>query len=675
MTGATKLVRGMSTMAMMTIMAVISAAAAAQAQSPPPPPAPADAIYHNGVVVTMDDAAPQGQAQAVAQAVALSGTKILAVGTDAAVMKYRGPSTKVTDLKGKTVVPGFIDAHSHLAAYGYFNDPANWVDISSVNMYFKPLPGSPECPAPGNYQTCFIPVRSQDDVIDRLKTAIVNAKASNARAVLAFNYDPSRLGPSKGCAGAGFKCQNFENGTARETLDALSNDIPIFIESESGHVAYVNTPALDQLKICGAYDGPDACKYTPVINTEVEQKLSRLGQLDEDLTFYATGYFQAQLFEKNAKSMLGALEGIRRGAKIYASRGFTLTQEGAASTGLIDLYDVVTRDPDFPTTAAMVAYDYTTNDYQKTIDIANAAKPKIAGNPRMVLAAVKSFADGSPQAYTAFLGMPGYFQLFAPFTSTAIFPSQPYVGLPDLRFPEMTDRLVMAHKAGYPMIIHQNGTEAIAQAVGAIAEAQRLFPSPELRDTVLHAPFILPNQIEMMKNLKNVTVSFLMDNLHFWGQPLCQQVLGPDLAGRVYPASTAVQSGVPMTMHHDSPVTPPDPLFAMWVAKKRQSQDMPWYPDQPAACPSRFQPGLAISIKQGLKAYTIDAAWQYGLEKSLGSVTAGKTADLAILSDNPLKYEDNPDGLLKIKVLATISQGRYFDHAAAPATPRGTAPE
>ncbi len=264
--------------------------------------------------------------------------------------------------------------------------------------------------------------------------------------------------------------------------------------------------------------------------------------------------------------------------------------------------------------------------------------------------------------------------MFPPFTSTAIFPSQPYVGLPDLKFDGMTSRLVASHKAGYPMLIHQNGSAAIAQAVGALAEAQRLFPSPNLRDIVLHAPLITPNQIEMVKNLKNVTISFLMDNLHYWGQPLCQQVFGPERAQKVYPASTAAAAGVRMTMHHDSPVTPPDPLFAMWVAKKRQSQDMPWYPDALSTCPSRFDPDLSISIKQGLKAYTIDAAWQYGLDGSLGSVTAGKTADLAILSDNPLRYENNPDGLLTIKVLATISQGRYFDHAGAPSN-RGTAPD
>jgi predicted amidohydrolase YtcJ len=640
----------------------------ARAQTPPPA-APADVIYYNGVVVTMDP----GQREA--QAVAVTGANIIAVGSNTSVDKFKGSATKLVDLKGKTIVPGFIDTHSHLSVYGYLNDPSVWVDISSINIFFKPLPGTPECATPTDYQACFIPVRSQDDVIDRLKTAIVNASASNAPAVLAFNYDPARLGPSKGCADAGFKCQNFENGTSRETLDKLSTEVPIYIESESGHVAYVNSKALEMLKICGAYDEKlhgQKCAYEPVINPDVEKKLALTGQLDEDLTFYATSMFQGMVFKQSEKAALGAVEGVRRAAKMYASRGFTLTQEGAASGGMIELYDAVTRESGFPTTAAMIAYDYKTANFSDTLSIATDWKPKVASNPRLFVAGVKSFADGSPQAYTAFLGTP-YFETFAPFTSKEIFTTQPYVGLPDVTGVDMTKRLVAAHQAGFPLMIHQNGAAAVAQSVAALVEAQRQFPSPGLRDIVLHAPMITPDEIMAVKKLGNATLSFLMGNLHFWGQPLCQQVLGGPLAQSVYPASLAVKAGVPLTMHHDSPVTPPDPLFAMWVAKTRKTQDMPWYPDAYASCPSVYNPGLAMSIEQGLKAYTIDAAWQYGRESTIGSISAGKIADLAILSDNPLKYESNPDGLLKIKVLATVSQGRYFDHAtpAAPVKARG----
>jgi predicted amidohydrolase YtcJ len=84
--------------------------------SPPTAPVisgPADIIFHNGVVLTMETTAPQGQA------LAIQGEKILAVGSDAEVMTARGPQTQVIDLAGRTLMPGFIDGHSHfLAFYG-----------------------------------------------------------------------------------------------------------------------------------------------------------------------------------------------------------------------------------------------------------------------------------------------------------------------------------------------------------------------------------------------------------------------------------------------------------------------------------------------------------------------------------------------------------------------------
>jgi predicted amidohydrolase YtcJ len=68
---------------------------------------PADTIYRNGKIVTVNPAQP------AAQAVAIRGNRFLAIGTDAEILKTRGPSTTVIDLNGRTVLPGLIESHVH----------------------------------------------------------------------------------------------------------------------------------------------------------------------------------------------------------------------------------------------------------------------------------------------------------------------------------------------------------------------------------------------------------------------------------------------------------------------------------------------------------------------------------------------------------------------------------
>jgi hypothetical protein len=258
-----------------------------------------DTIYINAIVETMNPALPKGQA------VAIAGRKIMAVGPSDNVKALAGPETVIVDLAGATVLPGFIDAHSHAFGYGVFTDKTNWLDVSSVNMYFKPPPGDPRCTTPTDPQNCFIPVQTQDDVMQRL----TNAVASGKNPVLAFNYDPSRLGHSAACPGTGvaFACPNFEDGHAREYLDQLSTTVPIFVASESGHIAYVNTPALTMLNICGTSVATSSACINPTTNPVVEVSLAEKGQLDEDLAVTAAGFFAGQVFSTDQSLALTGL--------------------------------------------------------------------------------------------------------------------------------------------------------------------------------------------------------------------------------------------------------------------------------------------------------------------------------------------------------------------------------
>jgi predicted amidohydrolase YtcJ len=91
---------------------LVAAYAAMAAQQPPSPGPPADLIVHNAVVHTMADAQP------AAQGFAVRGTRFVAVGTSADVLRWRGPSTQVIDAGTQAIVPGLQDAHGHVLGLG-----------------------------------------------------------------------------------------------------------------------------------------------------------------------------------------------------------------------------------------------------------------------------------------------------------------------------------------------------------------------------------------------------------------------------------------------------------------------------------------------------------------------------------------------------------------------------
>lgn len=613
-------------------------------------------IYYNGNIETM------AKSGARAQAVAVQDGKLAAVGTDNDILSQYTSLLKV-DLKGATVLPGFIDTHSHPQGWGVMGDAEHWLDVSSVNIFLKPKPEDKRCIAPTDPQLCFIPVKNQDEVMDRLRAAAAKAATMKEPIVLASSYDPARLGHGAMCGDdtskVGFACPNFEDGHARAYLDSISSQIPILVGSQSGHIVYVNTPYLAMLNICGTdVANPQNCT-SPILPTAFpseESQMANLGQLNEDLSGLALGNAVTQVVKNDINVPFTT---FRRAIDAYVQHGFTFVQEGAVGDAAALFYSLVALDPRFRVTAALL-YNNGSTDYAKQVSSAENFRKSFALNPNLRMHGLKEFADGSNQGYTGLLKS-GYTELRYPFTDPDIFPSDifgdPYLGVPDSDAPTVTAHAAAAHAAGFPLGVHQNGDGAIAYTLEGLQAAPN---TAHLRDLMIHFSLASPEDLATAKSL-DAGVTFLMTNLYYYGLPMCEQVLGPARTAAIYPAGDAAAAGVHFGLHADSPVGPPDVMFMVWVAKTRKTQQPSWYPNaDPVHCPVVLGPEQAISIRQGIQAFTSDAAYLYGLEEQYGTVEKNKFADLVVLSANPLEMEAQPDRLKDVQVLATIRHGVYI---------------
>jgi predicted amidohydrolase YtcJ len=580
---------------------------------------------------------------------------------------------------GAAIYPGFIDSHSHAISLllAQSTDPSGspyWISLANVNVMLLP-----DCPTatPGS-TTCFSAVKTQGTVNSLLKNATPNA----AGWILGWNYEPSRLACKVGGADAyGFQCPNFENQSkkpVRRQLDDLRSDVPVLITSESGHIVYANTMALNKLNICNVSASPTAGCYNPITNVATERKLARTGQLDEDMALNAISTVEGLLANNyGGKSPTKVLQFysnmIQSSLNLYSQLGYTTVQEGAASAILIKIYmdtaaSMAKNGTYLPVTMAFLEYDGTKpSGFSGSVTTAQGLQKDLAdGGFDMFIAGMKLFSDGSNQGFTGYMTSPvTYSNLNKPFTDANIFP-QPYDGLADYGPSALTGAAKAAHAGGFPLWVHTNGNKAQTNVLGALTSQQ----SNTLRDVVVH--FTMPTQAQVQSVPKNnIGVTFLANDFYYYYQPLCEQVLGTAATQNLYPAQWAQQTNLHYSLHSDAGVTPPAPLFSMWVASTRNYQRDNWLPKLSGACQAAVKTSQRISRLQAMRAYTSEAAWLYHRETSgavpgIGSLQTNFAGDLVVLSADPLSTKD----LSSIYVLYTIHNGNivYPTSGNGPAT-------
>jgi len=565
----------------------------------------ADLILFGGDIITVDSA------NTVAEAVAIKDGKIAAVGTQAAVMAWRGPGTELNDLGGKTVLPGFVEPHSHVSMVG--------IKLAVADL--SPPPMGPV----GNF-------------------------ADLKRALLEYN-ESRNLEPGDWIIGMGYDDTAMAEGhhPTREVLDAISSENPIFLLHISGHLAAVNSEALEIAGIDENTPDPDGGRIQRLAGSQEPN-----GVLEEFAMFSLFEVLPTPSEEETAKQIEGAVAH-------YASHGTTTAHDAAIkSPEQLALYHSLAA-------AGRLAIDVVGWPLLSDQMLANFEQDRHYRG-RFRLGGLKILLDGSIQGYTGYLSQPYYIQpgadkpvgtddvgeadhlLVKSDAPTEVAPlphaeGRDYRGYPTFESQqEVTDWLKKAYEKNWPVQCHTNGDGATDMLIAAVREAEEAYPEKDRRVVIVHAQMMREDQLDAAKEL-GMTPSFFPSHIYYWGDRHREIFLGPERAARIDPLKSALDRGIVFTTHHDAPVTPADMLLPIWAAVNRVTSSG-----------KELGPEQRIPVIEALRAVTINGAYQIFEEEIKGSIEPGKVADFVILSANPLVVD--PMAIKDIQVEETIKEGK-----------------
>ena len=464
----------------------------------------AESIWSGGPILTMNDKAMR------AEAVAVAGGKIIAVGKRSEVMRLKGPATQLVDLKGRTLLPGFVDAHGHVMGGG--------LQALSANLL---------APPDGKVKDI---ASLQQTLRDWM--AANEATVRKVNLVIGFGYDPSTL--------------TEQRHPTRQELDAVAKDVPVLIVHQSGHLSALNTKALELAGISASTPDPEG----GVIRREAGDKQPD-GVLEE------TAHYAAVFKLLGGVSADGAKAFVRSGAQLWARFGYTTAQEGRSTPGTVALMRQVADAGELKIDVA--TYPDVLVDREFILKNQSASYAN-----RFRVAGAKLTIDGSPQGFTAWRDRP-YFKPVGNYPAG-------YSGYAAASAEQVMDAVQWATENRLQIITHANGERASDLLIAAHRAAQARFPkAKELRPVLVHGQFLREDQLDSYKALGVIPSLFPMHTF-YWGDWHLDHTVGPQAGMNISPTGWARKRGMIFSSHHDAPVAFPDSMRVLDATVTRRAR-------------------------------------------------------------------------------------------------------
>lgn len=461
-------------------------------------------LFYNGDILTMTSDAPE-----YAEAVVAKNGKIVFVGN---IKDAEGnyTSAKKIDLNGKTMLPGFIDPHSH---FGMVSNAMGQVDLNP-----EPV---------GTIKT--IP-----EIVEKLKNYKEEHSIPDGDWIFGWGYDDGQLAEKR-------------HPTKLEIDEVLPNN-PVYLVHTSGHMGVANSLALKKMNVTAATPNPHGGNIERLPNSKEPNGLV------QETAMYP---FMGNMLEILAKEQATHFDTTQ---DYYASNGLTTVQDGMTDRNSLKFFqsqaDAGKLKIDL---IALAGYEELKTNLNDSLITFKKYKNhfKIQGT--------KIISDGSPQGKTAFFTKPYLTEVPGCATDCK--------GLPSLTEERLNELFVTAYESGNQLFIHSNGDATIDMVIAAHEYACKVLDQPldkDRRTIVIHSQFVRPDQLETYKKY-NMEPSFFTNHAFFWGDEHVLN-LGKERADFLSPMVSAHQLGLISTNHSDATVTPINPLFTIWSAVNRVSR-------------------------------------------------------------------------------------------------------
>lgn len=461
----------------------------------------ADAIYFGGDIVTVNDAQP------TAEAVAVKDGKIVAVGTLAELTAAsKGAGTRMVDLKGKTLLPGFIDPHSHFMNGMAMEDQAN-VTAPPVG-----------------------PASTAAEIVAELQK-FAKAKAKKpGDLILGYGYDDNML-PG-------------DHPLTRDDLDPAFPDNPVIVMHVSTHGAVLNSAALKKFGISAATKTPPGGVIARKPGSQ-----EPTGLLMETAWLSLHEQMPASAPEQEAGQ-------IKFAQDLYAAAGVTTAQDGASMAPQVE---VLQRAAD----SGELFIDVISYPFIGDLDKVLAAHPASSFGKydhRLKLGGCKILADGSPQGKTAFFT--------TPYLTGGPGGEKDWKGEPTFPQDVLNGMFKKCYDNGLQVIAHANGDAAIDAVLKGHETAIAGAADRDRRTVIIHSQFVRKDQLQKYVDYKMIP-SFYTEHTFFFGEAHIKN-RGLEQASFISPMKTALAMGLKPTNHTDFSVVPIDQMMVVWSAVNRK---------------------------------------------------------------------------------------------------------